>query len=104
MGEKYYVVIRYNNDDTYDAETIGIYSTKNKAKKKIMLLIEEEFDNLDERDIRELMEEWFPEWDDEELPTWEDFEEVMKYQLRSHECKGLSYLNYKIGTHEIDEL
>lgn len=41
----YWVVIKYMIDDNYDAESIGIYSTREKAVNKVLQLIKKEYES-----------------------------------------------------------
>lgn len=102
--QSYWVVICYNNDDDYNAKSIGIYSTSQKARAAVTTLIKNEFDELDddedERD--EITEGWINE-DGSKAETWEDFKKIITKRLRgSGVCSGLSYLNYVIEKQTVD--
>jgi hypothetical protein len=108
-----YIAIQYNNDDSYDAEpnnndaeSIGCFSTKQKAINKIIFLIKGEFDELSqlgEEELVKLNEKWFNE-DDDEPGTWNDFYKIIKKNLQSYcESDGLLGTTYKIKKHKLDQ-
>jgi hypothetical protein len=100
---EYWVVLQYNNDDNYDAQSIGIFSTKKKAINKILELCKKEYNDSksDEEFIEDVVEEWFGEV--EEPVVWNDFKEKIIKKLSKNGCNGLSYLSYKIRKHVVDE-
>ena len=102
--EECWILIQYNNDDNYDAESIGMYSTKERAIKKVLKIIKKEFEECSKIDILELTEDWFEEEDNSEAPIWDDCCKIIKNKLAKEcECYGFSYLSYKIKKHIMDE-
>ena len=102
-NKKYYVVFQYSHDDDYYADTIGIFSSLESANQKIIDTIKEEYDKLDECDIMQITDEWFPDKNEEYLPKWKDFLKIINKNLKRRESIGLSYLTYKIGVHELEK-
>jgi hypothetical protein len=101
-------------------KVIGIFSSKDKAIKKILKLMKKDFDELkDEKEVlANTVQYWFsncigeknPTWNDlkEQIiknPTWNDFKKqiIKQLQLEYGECDGLSEQRYLISKHIIDE-
>lgn len=98
----YWTAIQYNNDDNYDGDSIGIFSTKEKAINKILIFIKQIYDDMEEDDLLDLSEERYKMADD--LVSWKIIEKEIRRKLEGcNECNGLSYLNYKINKHTIDQ-
>jgi hypothetical protein len=105
MEMKYWIVICYENDK-HDADTIGIYSTRDKALQDILILMKEEYNELkeeEEEEISEVVEDWFPNWNGKKIPTWDDFKKEIIKNLKRGECDGLFSTNYKITKHIVDK-
>lgn len=105
-----WVVIQYNNDDNHDAETVGIFMSKDAAISKILLICEHDYTELksnvgslkefietddrfdDTYDIDDIIENW----------SWLNFKDVLMEEcVRNEGCVGFSYLNYKLSYHKI---
>ena len=95
------MAIQYNIGDNYDAKTIGIFTTKEGAVSKILALIKNEYDKMDDEELLELNEEWFNE-DDNEVASWSSFKKIIKKDLMQFgESEGLGYLAYNISRHTV---
>ena len=105
-----WAVIQYNNDDNYDAETVGIYSTEKLAIQKILKICKREFREYEnEKDDFAALDEddRFYEHIKANTLDWRCCKKILKKELRSSadgsgECVGLSYLNYKYAHYVID--
>lgn len=103
-----WVVIAYNNDDNYDADTIGIFSTEKLAQKKILEMLKQDFefateDDSDEDSVRETLEsdKRFKHLDLQNV-QWRDIRKYFAMEIKCGECYNLfSYRNYKICRHTI---
>lgn len=46
-NNKLWILIAYNNDDNYDADTIGIFNTRKLASEKALSLLKKDFESSD---------------------------------------------------------
>jgi hypothetical protein len=97
MNQQLWVVIAYNNDDDHDAETIGVFSTKDKAIEKILDLFHMDYLNAngeleDKLDVCDC-----------DIDKWADVKLFFSNILHDRMGLGnlLSYRNYKLSVHTL---
>jgi hypothetical protein len=101
MANKLWILIAYNNDDNHDAETIGIFNTRESAVEKTLSLLKKDFESSG--DLEEAIEDddRFEDFDSENL-KWADVKNIFKSELKKGECQNcFSYQNYKISSHKV---
>jgi hypothetical protein len=99
MNQQLWVVIAYNNDDDHDAETIGVFSTKDKAIEKILGLVHMDYLNASADEELDTKLEAY----NCDIDKWAEVKLFFSNILHNRMELGnpLSYLNYKLSVHTL---
>ena len=97
-----FVLLQYNNDDNYDAKTIGVYDSKKKAINSLLSILADEYtEMMEEDDSEESLEEFIKQsYGNIRDMDWNDIKEKIK-KNKSGDYPGFSYLNYKISKQNV---
>ena len=99
---KCFVVIRYNNEDNHDAESVGVFKTKERAIDKVLEVIKNDYDECSDDDLIHLNRTWFNE-NDGEVASWSSFKKIIKKNLINlGESEDLGWQTYIIKQHDIE--
>lgn len=106
MSNSVWVVIKYNINEKYDAESVGVYYKKSGAVNKILSLMKKDYDSFDDyENLYESLEVLFIDEDvDIEKIKWCDINDFVVKQLKTTgDCYGFYDTSYKINKHTIDQ-
>lgn len=101
-----WVVEDYTFDDLYESHVVGIFSSLQKAKEKVILCLEYDIKSIEDElnSVEESLEdEYFEEYETNQRRILEDYKRAIE-QLSNPECYSIgSYFDICSGTYTITE-